>query len=237
LRPGQSFLEIGPGNLLLAQELLQYFSHGTLIEYSEDVLIPYHKLPVSTQTRLDLKLVDFMQYDLTTRYECVVACEVLEHVVEDEAFLRKMFVSLQDGGQIILSVPALMRFWSLHDEIVGHIRRYEKEALINLLHQVGFINVRIGAYGFPFVNWLRIPRIWLARQQHERKSALSLTDQTKKSGVAQTALIPSFLGLLVNPITIYPLAQFSTLFAATDWSGAYLVSASKPGNLANNGEH
>lgn len=237
LRPGQSFLEIGPGNLLLVQELLQHFSNGTLIEYSEDVLIPYNKLPVWAQARLDLRLVDFMQCDLTTQYECVVACEVLEHVTEDEAFLHRIFASLKEGGQIILSVPALMRFWSVHDEIAGHIRRYEKEDLCNLLHKAGFVNVQIDAYGFPFVNWLRIPRIWLAKRQNKTKSALSLMEQTKKSGVAQTNQMPSLSGLLVNPITIFPLAQFSTLFFTTDWSGAYLVSALKPGSLSSNRKH
>lgn len=235
LRPGHTFLEIGPGNLLLAQELLQCFSRGTLIEYSEDVLTPYNNLPDWARDRLELQIVDFMEYQLTTSYECIVACEVLEHVVEDELFLHKMYVTLEEKGQIILSVPALMKFWSIHDEMVGHVRRYEKESLRDLLQKVGFTNIQIDAYGFPFVNWLRIPRIWLAKRQNKRKPALSMMEQTKRSGVAQTARMPSISGLLVNPITIFPLAQLSTLFHAADLSGAYLVSAFKPKNTPHGG--
>lgn len=230
LKPGLTFLEIGPGNMLLAQELLRYFTNGTLIEYSEDAIEVYNTLPEKTQSRLDLMLVDFFEYELTNQFDCVVACEVMEHIPEDEAFLRKLWLALQNGGQLILSVPALMKFWSPHDDIVGHVRRYEKEPLSDLLHRVGFIDVQIHAYGFPFVNWLRFPRIWLAQKQYTQTILLSSAEQTKKSGIAQTAHFSSLFGIFVKPFTVYPFAQISSLFESADRSGAYLISAFKPLN-------
>jgi SAM-dependent methyltransferase len=225
VRSGQSFIEIGPGNLLLAQELLHYFQRGTLVEYSADVRAPYGRLTAAQQARLNLLIVDFMTHELAEKYDCVIACEVLEHVEEDAAFLRRMAAVLRPNGQLIFSVPARMKYWSPHEEIVGHVRRYENEPLRALLASAGFTNIQIASYGFPFVNWLRWPRIWFAQREYAQKVALSAEEQTKQSGIAQTAQMPTWLGWLVNPTIIYPLAQISTLFNPFDWSGAYLVSA------------
>lgn len=227
VRPGRNFLEVGPGAMQLAQEMLRCFQSGALIEYSDDARAVYQTLPPPAQNRLDLLVTDFMTYEPTSSFDCVIACEVLEHIPEDAAFLQRLHAALNDQGQLILSVPARMKFWSAHDDIVGHVRRYEWDELADLVACAGFANVRIVAYGFPFVNLLRLPRIWLAKRQAAEKAHLTAVEQTKASGIAQTAVMPSRLGWLVNPVTIYPLAWFSTLFNRLDWSGAYVLTASK----------
>ncbi|MBK8987826.1 MAG: hypothetical protein IPM39_17455 [Chloroflexi bacterium] len=63
VKPGAAFLEVGPGNMQLAQEMLRYFQRGTLIEYSEDVWTVYQALPPAAQARLELWVVDFMTHD------------------------------------------------------------------------------------------------------------------------------------------------------------------------------
>jgi hypothetical protein len=168
-----------------------------------------------------------LNYPLSRTSDCVVACEVLEHVPDDSAFLLRLNAALKAHGQLILSVPARMKSWSLHDCIAGHVRRYERDGLVALMNTVGFKSIRVYAYGFPFVNLLQIPRILLARRQFSPKMKLSLEERTKMSGIAQTADLNSFLGLVLNPITIYPLALFSTIFQGLDWSDAYLVTAVK----------
>ena len=227
VRPGATFLEVGPGNMQLAQEMLRYFRCGTLIEYSEDVWAVYRTLPPVAQARLELLVVDFMTHDTNASFDCAIACEVLEHVQDDAAFLQRLYTALGEQGQLILSVPARMKFWSRHDEIVGHLRRYEWDDLASLVTSAGFEDVQIYAYGFPFVNLLRFPRIWLAKRQAAEKAHLTTEEQTKASGIAQTAVMPSRLGWLINPITMYPLALFSTLFNRLDLSGAYVLTASK----------
>jgi len=227
LHPGSNFLEVGPGKMRLAQELLKYFQRGTLIEYSKDIHTVYKTLQPSIRSRLELLVVDFMNHELKKKFDCVVACEVLEHVPDDRAFLRKLYTALSDHGQLVLSVPARMKSWSLDDNIVGHLRRYERESLVTLLNTVGFKGIQVYAYGFPFVNLLRIPRIWLARRQFYCNVKFSVEERTKMSGIAHTARMSPLLGLIVNPITVYPLALFSTIFQRLDWSGVYLVTAVK----------
>ncbi len=227
VKPGETFLEVGPGNMQLTLEMLRHFQRGILIEYSDDVWDVYRALPPVAQTNLEMLVTDFMTYDTTARFDCAIACEVLEHVPDDAAFLQKLYTALNEQGQLILSVPARMKFWSRHDEIVGHLRRYEWHDLAQLVTEAGFENVQIYAYGFPFVNLLRIPRIWLAKRQAAEKAHLTAVEQTKASGIAQTAVMPAWLGWLANPITFYPLTLFSTLFNRMDLSGAYVVTAAK----------
>jgi len=127
IRPGHNFLEIGAGNLKLSQDLLRLFNTGTLIDYNLETQALYDKLDVSLRQRSQLIIADFLSLALPRQYDCVIACEVLEHVQDDEVFVQKAYRLLCDQGQLILSVPSRMKFWSLHDEIVGHLRRYEKE--------------------------------------------------------------------------------------------------------------
>ena len=227
IKPGVSFLEVGPGALQLTRELLRFFQRGTLVEYSGDVWPLYDKLQPDVQTRLKLLMVDFMKHDAGGGFDCAIACEVLEHVKDDEAFLQRLYAALKNRGQLILSVPARMRFWSPHDEIVGHLRRYEWDDLLSLVASVGFQDVRIYAYGFPFVHLFSIPRIWVAKWQAANKGQLTAEEQTKVSGIAQTSGMPSWLGWLVNPVTFYPLTLLSTLFDQQDLSDAYVITASK----------
>lgn len=227
LRPGRNFLEVGPGNMQLTQELLKYFQRGTLIDYSQDICSVYKMLQPSIRSCLELSVLDFVNHELRKTFDCVVACEVLEHVPDDRAFLRKLYAALSDHGQLVLSVPARMKSWSLHDHIVGHLRRYERESLVTLLNTVGFKGIQVYSYGFPFVNWLNIPRIFLARRQYSCNVKFTIEERTKMSGIAQTAGMSPLLGLFVNPITVYPLALFSTIFQRLDWSGAYLALGTK----------
>jgi hypothetical protein len=45
---------------------------------------------------------------------------------------------LRPGGRYVVAVPADPRLWSAHDEAVGHVRRYTRETLGELLHRGGF---------------------------------------------------------------------------------------------------
>lgn len=228
VKPGEHFLEIGPGNMELAQELLGFFRVGTLIDFSPSAKAIYQKLPPLTRQRLQLHIADFMETTLPTMFNCVIACEVLEHVEPESAFLVRINECLRPGGQVILSVPARMKFWSKHDELVGHVRRYEREATQQLLRNHSFCNVRIIAYGFPFTNILRWPRILWARPKWQITQSKTAAEKTAWSGIQQTAAMPRWAGLICNPYTVYLFARLAALFNNYDWSEGYLIVADKP---------
>ena len=230
VRPGSSFMEIGAADLTLTRELLNRFERGLALDFTEDLPQSYEALPDDLRARLDISNVNVMTDDVPDDFDCVVACEVMEHIEEDEIFVRKIFESLRPGGQALISMPAKARYWTVHDELVGHLRRYEKADLSWMLEGIGFIDVDVVAYGYPWINWLSHLRVWLAkRTMTDRKN----WDREKQTSMSNHRQIPgwlsgSFAPLLVNKVTVYPFAFLSRLFNSRDLSDGYVVSMRRP---------
>src|SRR6266849_1998033 len=72
------------------------------------------------------------------QFDSVVMINVLEHIQDDQEFVRLVHRSLAPGGTFIVFVPALQQLYSPLDRAVGHYRRYEKARLEMILHRVGF---------------------------------------------------------------------------------------------------
>lgn len=226
LKPADLFLEIGPGNLYLTEELLSYFKRGMALDYSPEIVNLFEKMPSEARNRIELIIGDFLEIDLPNRFDCIVACEVLEHVPDEANFLRRVRDSLAPGGQLLLSVPAHIRYWSIHDEVVGHLRRYEREGLTDLIEQSGFNKVRVISYGYPFVNFLRYFRVADARRLARERRGWDQVKQTQASGQAgMSSVLAKFLGLFFNPVTTYPLCLIASSFNSLDLSNGYIVVA------------
>jgi SAM-dependent methyltransferase len=230
VRGGGHFLEIGPGDLGLAWELAPKFTRGTLMDFNTtDVQQIYDALPAALKRKLQLIIADFSQYQgFEAKFDCFVACEVLEHIEDDIAFLQKTNDLLVEGGQLILSVPARQKFWSVDDEIVGHYRRYEKKDLLAKLMQARYSQVRVISYGYPFQNLIRLGRIALARLQYREKSNWQKKEQSQQSAfMLKRKSYINLLGLVLNKYTLYPFCLFASLFNNMDAGEGYVVSAVK----------
>ena len=145
---------------------------------------------------------------------------------DDGAFAARLAGCLRPGGQLLLSVPAHMRFWSPHDEAVGHLRRYEREPLARLLEDAGFEDVRVLSYGLPWIPLFRALRV--AKQRLTRAEAgPSDLERTQASGIHHLGEGWSWLGALVNPVTFWPLNVVARAFEDGDASDGYVVSATR----------
>ncbi len=227
---GKNFLEIGPGSLDLAQELLSKFDNGTLIDFNAtDVEQIYNGLRASYKQRLKLIIADFSQYDnFDLKFDCVAACEVLEHIEDDRKFLQRTHELLVNHGQLILSVPARKKYWSTDDVIVGHFRRYEKQELYDKLAEAGYAHVVIASYGFPFENLIRLGRIALAKSQYNERARWDQKAQSQQSAfLVKRSSYLNLIGLILNKYTIYPFNLFASLFKELDLGEGYVVSATK----------
>lgn len=71
----------------------------------------------------------------------VVAFDVLEHIDDDKTAVREIQRCLKPGGHLLVAVPADMRLWSDHDAAVGHVRRYEREEILDRVREAGFQDV------------------------------------------------------------------------------------------------
>lgn len=224
---GSLFLEVGPGSMNLTADLVQHFSGGVLVDYNPETAEVFDKFDPALRENLSLVICDFQEYHSDRFFSLIVACEVMEHIEKDVSFLEKAHMLLENGGQIILSVPARKKYWSVHDEIVGHVRRYERSSLQDLLANTGFSEIEIVSYGFPFLNILRIPRVLLAKLQAARAKHLSLSDRTKESAFSQYRLMWKGFGYVCNRITTLPLSLFAAVFNSKDLSEGYIALARK----------
>jgi ubiquinone/menaquinone biosynthesis C-methylase UbiE len=90
--------------------------------------------------------------------------DVLEHIEEDELFLKKCNEVLKPNGRIYITVPAYQSLWSDFDVRVGHFRRYTLKILKKRLENTGF-TVEYSSYFFYFLPIF----IWIFRVLRHKK--------------------------------------------------------------------
>jgi SAM-dependent methyltransferase len=80
-------------------------------------------------------------------FDLVCACDVIEHVADDERALAELSRVTATGGRLLLSVPLHAARWTAFDDLVGHHRRYEPDALRALLARYDLCVQRSAVYG------------------------------------------------------------------------------------------
>lgn len=86
-------------------------------------------------------------------YNSIICSEVLEHIKDDNKAIQTLYKLLKKNGRIILSVPYSMKYWTIHDDFAGHIRRYEKKELSKKLSAQGFHVEKEYLWGSFFYNF------------------------------------------------------------------------------------
>ena len=127
------FIEIGCGNglVLMLLEKLKYSITGLDI-HMEGLKI------ARSRTNATLICADVYKFKSKKKYDAIGMFDVIEHIGEDERFLKKCGELLKPNGKIIITVPADMKLWSQMDLVSGHKRRYTKSSLINILVKLGY---------------------------------------------------------------------------------------------------
>jgi SAM-dependent methyltransferase len=80
-------------------------------------------------------------------FDLVGAFDVLEHVDDDEGLLSEVTRVALPEATMLLSAPIHAARWTAFDELVGHGRRYEPEALVAMLARHGWSIEQSGVYG------------------------------------------------------------------------------------------
>jgi 2-polyprenyl-3-methyl-5-hydroxy-6-metoxy-1,4-benzoquinol methylase len=172
-----------------------------------------------------VEVIDNLESINGLQFDYLFAFEVLEHIKNDVDILKKWSSFLKLGGKILISVPAHMRKYSKDDEFVGHIRRYEKIEIIQLLKQAGYKDITVLNYGFPLGNVTRIVSnvIQGTKKTH---CNYSLEEKSIKSGIERNP-ITNKLSFLFNEITLMPFILIQKIFFQKDWGDGYVVYAEK----------
>jgi len=87
-------------------------------------------------------------------FDTVVCANVLEHVADDAAAVRRMASVLEPGGRLVLLVPQHPALYGRYDRELGHHRRYRREDLRRLLEAAGLRIVRERSFNFAaMIGW------------------------------------------------------------------------------------
>ena len=89
----------------------------------------------------------------------VTLLDVIEHLDDPVTTLREAARVLADDGVLVVTVPAHESLWSGADELLGHVRRYNRQVLREHLTAAGF-TVERSTHVF---SWLVLP-VWLQRR-------------------------------------------------------------------------
>ncbi len=93
-------------------------------------------------------------------FDTVLCFNVLEHVEDDVAALRRIRGALSEGGRLILIVPALRLLYGEIDRAIGHYRRYERPEILDKLRRTGFVVEHVASFNMVGVfGWYLNSRI------------------------------------------------------------------------------
>src|SRR5262249_16939238 len=98
-------------------------------------------------------------------FDAVLALDVIEHLNDDRAAIRRLASLAVPGGLVIVSVPALPELFSEFDAIQGHRRRYLPETL-----RAGFEGSGLDVLAIRWWCGLMVP---LLKRQRSRSRALT----------------------------------------------------------------
>ncbi|ODV27250.1 MAG: SAM-binding motif [Rhodanobacter sp. SCN 68-63] len=221
-RPGR-FVEMGAGTGHMAERFLRKGFEGTCHDLSE-----VSRSMMRRRFR-DLGLgevVDSLGGLEPEGADYLLAFEVLEHIENDREVLKQWLHYLRPGGRILVSVPAHQRKFGRSDELVGHVRRYERAQLKDLLSDAGLVDVELFNYGFPVTELTRrlSNRIVLGDKSYD---TMTPVERSMLSAQAKPRRISRILSVVSGRV-VSPFCAIQRMFYRWDLGDGLVASAVKP---------
>lgn len=218
---GRTFLDVGCGSGVFSKFLCDAGLSGTGVDFSKAAIAAAREVLADEIAAGRYRLVEGDIFDLPEDFEKVdiaLSYMVMEHVSDEAAFIETIRRRVRPGGYVILAVPGRRDHWSLEDETVGHLRRYDREDLQRVMAaqledvEVWSVAVPVSNILFHVGNWL------LARSKEVEKLGQSQREQTETSGLQEIpwkTVFPSWVKLILNRVTLWPLFVIQRHFYRT----------------------
>ena len=130
-------LEIGAGCGSFTRNYLnESIQSLTLQEYSK---INFEKLTKKFEDFKNVKIINDNPLEKNNNFDTIIYFNVLEHIKEDKLEIENALNKLNNGGHLLILVPAHQRLYSKLDKAVGHYKRYN----INFFKENKFENAKI----------------------------------------------------------------------------------------------
>lgn len=125
--------------------------------------------------------------------DLVMSTDVWEHIEDDETVARESFRVLRPGGRLLVAVPADMVLWSGHDVALGHVRRYERQELLDLVEAQGFVVHDIASWNVLLRPAARLRRSHNEAGSDEGRSEMEAVAAPLNAGLRAAVAIESLL--------------------------------------------
>jgi SAM-dependent methyltransferase len=149
---GKKLVEVGAGTGSFSEMLIaEKPSNLALVEPSEMFkFLEKNISQIKTSANVDYYNAVFSETaaSLSERPDTIIYVNVLEHIEDDAAELKKVYETLETGGHCLIFVPAFMSLYGAFDEKVGHFRRYTKRDLAVKAKSAGFKVVKSKYFDF-----------------------------------------------------------------------------------------
>jgi ubiquinone/menaquinone biosynthesis C-methylase UbiE len=81
-------------------------------------------------------------------FSLITCLDVLEHLDRDQALLKEMLRVCEQGGHVLVTVPAFNLLWSPHDTALHHRRRYTRTGLLGRVRALNCQVIKASYYNF-----------------------------------------------------------------------------------------
>ncbi len=149
--------DLGSGQGDLVQKLEPLLPRARFVgaELSESgVAISKRKVPAATFLVADIFQPPAALNEFANWASHAVCSEVLEHVDDPVAFLKRARDYLQAGARLIVTVPGGPV--SAFDRHIGHRQHFDRRKIRSMLEQAGYSVEQTYRSGFPFFNLYRL---------------------------------------------------------------------------------
>lgn len=167
LSPGDTILDIGCGTGAILKALSEKY-RVVGIDMSP-LAVEYSKKRGLSEV-FEMPVEDFPAERYTVK--AALLLDVIEHIDDDLAVLKRAREIVSPDGRVIITVPAYMWMWSAHDVLHHHKRRYGARQLREVLDRAGLEPVK-----FTYYNTLLFP-IGAAKKLLDRGKSATI-DSTK----------------------------------------------------------
>lgn len=209
IKPHNQVLDVGCGTGDYLLEMAKYNVQLNGFDLSEYAV---EQARIKLKNRLaELIVSDIEHFQSEKKYDFILVSEVLEHIEDDLAGLRKISQYLKSGGRIIITVPFDPNLWIYESHRpYDDLRRYSKESLNQLVVKAGLKILRLDCYGFPFL-----------------RTYYRLTKSLRKKPISTSMNRNLIIRLSLNLFKI--IVNFDKLFLSTNKGIGLILVAQKNG--------